>query len=101
MSPGVSPNAVGKYSILDKIGQGAMGEVFKAHDPVLNRFVAVKTIGAAAAAQWDDALGERFQREARAAAGLNHPNIVTIYDFGQEGGKFYMAMELLEGTDLA
>jgi serine/threonine protein kinase/class 3 adenylate cyclase/hemoglobin-like flavoprotein len=92
---------IGKYSILDKIGQGAMGEVFKAYDPVLHRNVAVKTISGAASAQWDGDLGERFRREARAAAGLNHPNIVTVYDFGEEGGAFFMAMELLEGTDLA
>lgn len=95
------PSTIGKYAIVGKIGQGAMGEVFKARDPVLDRFVAVKTIARAAAAQWDDALGERFQREARAAAGLNHPNIVTVYDFGAENGSFYMAMELLDGTDLA
>ncbi|HKI06605.1 MAG TPA: protein kinase [Thermoanaerobaculia bacterium] len=97
----MNPSVIGKYSVLAKIGQGAMGEVFKAHDPVLNRHVAVKTIGRAASAQWDDDLGERFRREARAAAGLNHPNIVTIYDFGEENGTFFMAMELLEGTDLA
>ncbi len=95
------PSTIGKYAVVGKIGQGAMGEVFKARDPILDRFVAVKTIAPAAAAQWDDALGERFQREARAAAGLNHPNIVTVYDFGAENGSFYMAMELLDGTDLA
>ncbi len=95
------PSTIGKYAVVGKIGQGAMGEVFKARDPLLDRFVAVKTIARAAAAQWDGTLDERFQREARAAAGLNHPNIVTVYDFGEEGGSFYMAMELLEGTDLA
>src|SRR4051794_7582897 len=95
------PSTIGKYAVVGKIGQGAMGEVFKARDPLLDRFVAVQTIARAAAAQWDGTLDERFQRQARAAAGLNQPNIVTVYDFGEEGGSFYMAMELLEGTDLA
>ena len=89
---------IGKYKILEKIGQGAMGEVYKAHDPVLNRFVAVKTISADLGA--DDMLRKRFQREAQSAARLNHPNIITVYDYGEEQGKIYMAMELLEGSDL-
>jgi serine/threonine protein kinase len=75
-----------------------MGEVFKAHDPVLNRFVAVKTIVGSLDANED--LRLRFQREAQSAARLNHPNIITVYDFGEEEGKIFMAMELLEGTDL-
>ena len=89
---------IGKYKILEKIGEGAMGEVYKAHDPVLNRFVAVKTISAELGA--DDTLRKRFQREAQSAARLNHPNIITVFDFGEEQGKIYMAMELLEGADL-
>jgi tetratricopeptide (TPR) repeat protein len=75
-----------------------MGEVYKAHDPVLNRFVAVKTMTGVLTA--DDELVERFRREAQSAARLNHVNIVTVYDFGEEQGRFYMAMELLEGVDL-
>jgi len=93
--------ALGKYSIAGKIGQGAMGEVYKARDTVLNRMVAVKTIAPAAALRWDESLTERFRREAQAAAGLNHPNIITVHDFGEEDGTFYMAMELLEGSDLS
>jgi eukaryotic-like serine/threonine-protein kinase len=89
---------IGKYKILEKIGQGAMGEVYKAHDPVLNRFVAVKTISSELGA--DDTLRKRFQREAQSAARLNHPNIITVYDYGEEQGKIYMAMELLDGSDL-
>ena len=89
---------IGKYKILGKIGQGAMGEVFKAHDPILNRYVAIKTMSAAIGT--DNELRKRFLREAQSAARLNHLNIVTVYDFGEEQGRFYMAMELLEGVDL-
>ena len=89
---------VGKYDITAKIGQGAMGEVYKAHDPILNRFVAIKTMSAAIGS--DDELRKRFLREAQSAARLNHPNIITLFDFGEDQGKIYMAMELLEGSDL-
>jgi serine/threonine-protein kinase len=75
---------IGKYKILEKIGEGAMGEVYKAHDPVLNRFVAVKTISAELGA--DDTLRKRFEREAQSAARLNHPNIITVFDYGEEQG---------------
>jgi len=89
---------IGKYRIVGKIGQGAMGEVYKAHDAVLNRMVAIKTINADLGA--DETLRKRFQREAQSAARLNHPNIITVYDYGEERNKIYMAMELLEGVDL-
>jgi serine/threonine protein kinase len=89
---------IGKYRIVGEIGRGTMGEVYKAYDPVLKRNVALKTL-AIRVGPADEAL-ERFQREAQAAALLNHPNIVTIYDFGEEDGLLYMAMELLDGMDL-
>src|SRR5687768_18616762 len=89
---------LGKYEIVGKIGQGAMGEVYRAHDPVLNRDVAIKTMSAAIGA--DDELRQRFHREAQSAARLNHPNIITIHDFGEDQGRAYIAMELLEGDDL-
>ena len=89
---------IGKYRVLAKIGQGAMGEVHKGHDPFLNRFVAIKTITASLGA--DPEIRQRFLREAQSAAQLNHPNIITVYDFGEEHGVIYMAMELLEGRDL-
>jgi serine/threonine protein kinase len=89
---------IGKYRVLAKIGQGAMGEVHKGHDPFLNRFVAIKTITASLGA--DQEIRQRFLREAQSAARLNHPNIITVYDFGEEHGVIYMAMELLEGRDL-
>ena len=89
---------LGKYEIVGKIGQGAMGEVFKAHDPILGRDVAIKTMTAAIGS--DEELRKRFHREAQSAARLSHPNIITIFDFGEDQGKVYMAMELLEGDDL-
>ncbi len=73
---------IGKYRIVGKLGRGTMGEVYKAQDPVLKRFVALKTL-AVRAAPGDETL-QRFQREAQAAALLNHPNIVTVHDFGEE-----------------
>jgi serine/threonine protein kinase/tetratricopeptide (TPR) repeat protein len=89
---------IGKYTIVGELGRGTMGEVYKAHDPVLNRFVALKTLPARLGP--DNETLQRFQREAQAAALLNHPNIVTVHDFGEEDGLLYMAMELLEGIDL-
>ena len=88
----------GKYTIVAKIGQGAMGDVYKAHDAILDRHVALKTITSSLEASPDARL--RFHREAQSIARLNHPNIVTVHDFGEEGGEVYMAMEFLEGADL-
>ena len=89
---------IGKYTVGAKIGQGAMGEVFRAHDPILKRDVALKMISAAIAPDSD--MRRRFEQEAQSAAALNHPNIVTVYDYGQEHDRVYMAMEMLDGTDL-
>ena len=89
---------LGKYEIVAKIGEGGMGNVYRAHDPLLNRDVAIKTMAAAADA--DDDLRRRFHREAQSAAGLNHRNVITIFDFGEEQGHLYIAMELLQGADL-
>ncbi len=89
---------IGKYQILGQIGQGAMGVVYKALDPFIERVVAVKTMSADLDA--DPEVRARFFREARSAGQLSHKNIVTIYDLGEEGGKAYMAMEFLDGEDL-
>jgi serine/threonine protein kinase len=89
---------LGKYKLLAKIGQGAMGEVHRAHDPGLNRDVALKMVSTGLATSPEHTT--RFKREAQSAAQLNHPNIVTVFDFGEEAGKIFMAMELLEGQDL-
>jgi serine/threonine-protein kinase len=91
---------LGRYRILGELGRGAMGVVYRAEDPALERQLAIKTIFVPA----DDAdrkeYEARFTQEARAAGKLAHPGIVTIYDVGREGELVYMAMELLEGTDL-
>jgi serine/threonine protein kinase len=89
---------IGKYKIVGKLGQGAMGEVFRAQDTVLKRFVALKTISPSLLA--DDQFRKRFRREAESAAQLNHPNIVTVFEFNEEKGYVYLVMELLEGRDL-
>jgi len=92
------PQRIGKYEILGKLGQGAMGEVFRARDPVLNREVAVKRITAGLDA--DETVKKRFRREMEAAAKLAHPNIITVYEAGLDGEQLFMAMELLDGMDL-
>ena len=91
------PAAIGPYRVVDKIGRGAMGQVFRAVDAD-GRQWAVKVMMAELAE--DAELTERFQREAMAAALLDHPNITRVHDYGEEGGRLYMVMELLTGTDL-
>jgi tRNA A-37 threonylcarbamoyl transferase component Bud32 len=88
----------GKFEIENELGQGAMGRVYKALDPVLDRHVALKTISPALLNS-EEAL-KRFQREAKSAARLQHPNIVTIYEVGQVEGTHYIAMEYVEGMEL-
>ncbi len=94
----MSHRRIGKYDVQNELGRGTMGEVYRAFDPDLKRFVALKTM-MVSPGEPDETL-ERFRREARAAALLNHPNIVTVYDYGKEGQQRYIAMELLKGTDL-
>ena len=90
---------IGKYRVLGKIGQGAMGEVYRAHDATLDREVAIKVITAKLSA--NEEARKRFAREAKAVAALNHPNIITVYDFGEHEGMAFMVMEMLdEGQDL-
>ena len=91
---------LGRYEILDELGRGAMGVVYKARDPIIDRVVALKTIDFALTGAAATSFEERFFQEARAAGRLNHPNIVTIYDAGQADGVAYIAMEFLEGTNL-
>jgi serine/threonine protein kinase len=92
---------LGRYKILGELGRGAMGVVYKAEDPALDRIVALKTI----ILSEGDAAGRkdyhaRFFQEAKASARLTHPQIITVYDFGEEGDLAYLAMEFLKGTEL-
>ena len=88
----------GRYELGELLGAGGMAEVYLAHDRRLDRPVAVKLLGAGFAA--DPEQVERFRREAQAAAGLNHPNVVAIYDWGQDGGGYYLVMEYVRGRNL-
>src|SRR5262252_3934301 len=93
--------SLGKYEIRREIGRGAMGVVYEGYDPAIKRIVALKTIRA------DQLVGEqsetmvaRFRREAQAAGRLNHPNIVSIYDLGEDNGVWFIAMEFVQGREL-
>ena len=92
------PEQIGKYRVLERIGRGGMGTVFKAHDPILDRPVALKVISPEI--EVTDELRARFFREAQACARLSHPNIVTIYDMGEQDGRLFIVMELLDGEEL-
>jgi eukaryotic-like serine/threonine-protein kinase len=94
-------STLGKYEVRREIGRGAMGVVYEGYDPLIKRIVALKTIRA------DQLAGEeagnviaRFRREAQAAGRLSHPNIVSIYDFGEDNGVWYIAMEFVKGREL-
>jgi eukaryotic-like serine/threonine-protein kinase len=91
---------IGRYKILGELGRGAMGVVYRAKDPALDRVVALKTILLADDVQGRKEYQRRFALEARAAGKLTHPNIVTVFDFGEQDDLAYIAMELLEGVDL-
>src|SRR5512141_601817 len=97
MGPAVG-SRIGPYEIVAPLGAGGMGVVYEAEDTRLGRRVALKFVPERLR---DDAIAlERLQREARAASALNHPNICTIYDLGQDGDSYFIAMEMLEGSTL-
>jgi len=95
------PWLLGRYEIVAELGKGAMGVVYRANDPMLNRILAIKTINMEEAGQEGMADYEaRFYTEAKAAGSLNHPNIIIVYDIGKSGHLVYMAMEYIEGREL-
>ena len=92
------PRQVGRYQVSERIGRGGMASVFKAHDPGIDRVIAIKFLHTAYCE--DEEYRGRFLREARAAGNLSHPNIVTVHDVGEIDGRPYMAMELIQGEPL-
>ena len=89
----------GRYELFEKIGEGGMSVVYKAKDRLLNRFVAIKVLKPEFIR--DRKFIESFRRESQAAASLSHPNIVNIFDVGQEGNIHYIVMELMQGSTLS
>ncbi len=91
---------LGRYEVMSELGQGAMGVVYKARDPLIDRIVAIKTINLGMEQEDQEEYEARFYQEAKAAGRLNHPNIVTIYDVGKSENIAYIAMEFLQGREL-
>lgn len=100
MASDIATEKLGRYEILSELGQGAMGVVYKAIDPLIDRIVAIKTIKFDGSTEETASFEERFYREAKSAGRLNHPHIVTIYDVGKSDDTAYIAMEYLEGEQL-
>ncbi len=97
------PECIGRYQVIDEIGLGAMGSVYKAFDPLIKRHLAIKTIRVdleVGSEEYKSFL-DRFHQEARIAGTLNHPNIITIYDIGEEKGMPFLAFEYIEGEPLS
>ncbi len=97
---GLTIGHIGRYALKQQLGEGGLGTVYAAYDPILSRTVAVKTLHLSVADGDRATLDALFLNEARAAAGLNHPNIVTVYDAGLSEQGVYIAMERLRGRDL-
>jgi eukaryotic-like serine/threonine-protein kinase len=89
----------GRYHVLHRVGSGGMAEVYRARDELLGREVAVKVLSDRFSR--DPSFVERFRREAQSAANLNHPNVVSLYDYGSDGGTYFIVMELIEGRSLS
>ena len=94
------PRTLGRYEILALVGEGGMGRVYKARDPMIDRAVAIKTLGVELADEQFAEFKERFFREARTAGRVSHPNVVTIFDIGESNGEAFIAMEYVEGRTL-
>jgi len=96
-----TPKKIGKYDIVAPLGKGAMGVVYQGFDPMIRRYVALKTIQLGFAEPADEDIVQRFHREAQAAGNLSHPNIVSVYEYGEDAGRAFIAMEYVEGQTLA
>jgi predicted Ser/Thr protein kinase len=94
------PQKIGRYEVVGELGRGAMGVVYKATDPNIGRMVALKTMRLDVHGVDEEEILRRFKHEAKLAGVMNHPNIVTIYDAGEDEGIFYIAMEFMEGVTL-
>jgi serine/threonine-protein kinase len=92
---------LGRYEIIGELGKGAMGLVYKAHDPIIDRILAIKTISLSLAMDEREDYEARFYQEAKAAGRLNHPNIITVYDVGKSSDVAYIVLEYLEGRELS
>ena len=91
---------IGRYALKYQLGEGGLGTVFAAHDPLLSRLIAVKTLNVEITDDERESFNALFINEARAAGGLSHPHIVTVFDAGISDKRAYIAMELLKGRDL-
>ena len=99
-TPPAAPRTIGRYQIVAELGRGAMGTVYHGLDATIERPVALKTLNPELPKEILAEVKERFLREAKSAGRLNHPNIVTIYEFGEDAGTAFIAMEFLEGKSL-
>src|SRR5918999_4318791 len=88
----------GRYEVIERAGSGGMAEVYRARDDLLDREVAVKVLNERFSR--DRSFVERFRREAQSAANLNHPNIVSLYDYGADDGTYFIVMEYIDGRPL-
>src|SRR5512139_3361418 len=97
------PQTIGRYQVAESVGFGAMGAVYKAFDPLIKRTLAIKTIrlDVPKASPQHQAFIARFYQEARISGTLSHPNIVTLFDIGEEGGLPFLAMEFIDGRTIA
>jgi serine/threonine-protein kinase len=93
----MSLKQLGRYEVIEELGRGSMGVIYKAFDPLLDRLVALKTVAIDLSSEEVEAFERRFYREAKSAGRLNHPNIVTIHDVGKTDSVAYIAMEFLPG----
>ncbi|HEX7959275.1 MAG TPA: serine/threonine-protein kinase, partial [Terriglobales bacterium] len=91
---------IGRYEIIEELGRGAMGVVYKARDPNIGRLVALKTMRLDVAGLEHDEILRRFRHEARAAGRMNHPNLVIVHDADESDGLFFIAMEYIQGETL-